>query len=279
MEWWRVNMNTVSMRRHSLLLVMLCWWSVSVLATDEDGSSFRTVLWRGVPLSMSMAVGQEKILAFSEDVQWSVPRELIGIVRGEAMAGKVYLSTETPFDKARFRFRGIDSNRHYVIDLSASEQGQAGAVRIRLEEPEAAVSGNAASTASGERPSGIPQLTRYAFQSVYAPERLIDRPRDVADARLVRVDALEHLLVGHRVLARPLAQWRSESGDYAIAISLENQESRTITLDPRRMRRSDRWLSLAMINDRLGPRGSRHDRTTIVIVADGRWSEVSEWLR
>lgn len=96
---------------------------------------------------------------------------------------------------------------------------------------------------------------------------------------MARAEPIEHLVVGYRITARPLAQWRSESGDYAIAIALENQEARTVTLDPRKMRRSDRWLSLAMINDQLGPRGTRGDSTTIVIVADGRWDEVSEWLR
>lgn len=272
-------MNTVSMKRHSLLLLIVCLLYSLAISAEDNTNAYRTVFWRGTPVSLSMAVGQEKILSFSEDVQWSVPKALIGIIRGEAVAGQVYLTSDIPFDKARFRFRGIDTNRHYVIDLSASDQGQSEAVRIRIDEPDDRAARSPVPASDQQRPSGIPQLTRYAFQSVYAPERLIDKPWDVEQARLVRVETLEHLLVGYRVRARPLAQWRSHTGDYAIAIALENQEARTITLDPRKMRRSDRWLSLSMINDQLGPRGSRQGKTTIVIVADGRWGEVSEWLR
>ena len=97
------------MKHRSLLLITLWLWSVTVLATDDDTGIYRTVIWRGVPLSMSMAVGQEKILAFREAVPGSVPRELIGIVRGEAVAGYsdldfwIFLDTAVFHDETRFK--------------------------------------------------------------------------------------------------------------------------------------------------------------------------------
>ena len=281
------------------VLVLIGVLSQSVLANETDGVVFREVISRGLPIPVSMRVGEEKVLSFTEDVQWSLPRELIGIATGEAVAGNVYIKTPQAFESARFRFRGIDSNRYYVVDITASDRGEPGPVKINAEQPVAsAATGAQTQAAPGtqvpaqpglqpvelpvvetRRPSGIPQLTRYAFQMVYSPDRLIDAPWDVEEARLSSPVPIDNMLVGHAVTATPLAQWRTATGDYAIAVGIENQESRSVELDPRMMRRNDRWISLAMINDRLSPRGSRGDRTTIVIVADGRWTEVSEWLR
>jgi|GEM_PF-3254292 len=267
-----------------VLLMLVAWVSLPCMAEEQSDTTaaehLRTVVARNVPIALSMRVGQEKVLSFDEDVQWSVPNELIGIATGEAVAGNVYLSSQETFEKARFRFRGIDSNRYYIIDITASDRGEPGPIRVKAADAAqpADTTGNPVDSSS-QRPSGIPQLTRYAFQAVYAQERLIERPWDVSEARINRDASLERLFVGATVIARPLAQWRSQSGDYAIALALENQEMQEIELDPRRMRRNARWVSMAMIQDRLAPRGLRGDTTTIVIVADGRWSEVSTWLR
>lgn len=238
----------------------------------------RTVVWRGVPISLTMQQGSEKVIGFPEDVQWSLPSDLVGLVAGEAIAGNLLLTTDTVFEKKRFRFRGIDSNRHYIVDLTSNEHGESRRIKI-INEADARIEAKEGGVGQEERrPSGIAELTRVAFQSVYSPERLIKLPWDVTRVPIASRRIYEHLIVGAQVVVEPVAQWQSKAGDYAIAISIENKSNRVVEIDPRAMRRNKRWLSIAMINDYLAPMGVRGSKSALVIVSDGRWSEVSTWL-
>jgi len=101
-----------------------------VLAQDQPADPYRTVVWKERPIAVSMVIGQEKIFSFDEDVQWSIPRELIGLVEGESVGGQVFITASSQFEKARLRFRGLKTNTFFIIDITASERGDSTPIRV-----------------------------------------------------------------------------------------------------------------------------------------------------
>lgn len=235
-----------------------------------------TVIWRNKPLSITLVPGVEKALVFDEDVQWSIPKSLLGIVSGEASSGVVYLTSKESFEKRRFHVRGIDSNTYYLLDITASDDGDAQPLQIV---DQARFSASAPRIAGEvKQPSGLIELARFAFQWLYAPGRLIAQPDDVLAVPLKNKRVLMRLVVGHDVQTKPVKQWRSAQGIYAVALELSNTGSLPITLDPQIMRSDPRWLSIAAVTHTLAPKNQHGDRTMVVVLSETPWQEASQWL-
>ena len=77
------------------ILAILLLITVAGSAYSQELTSYRTVVYSNLPIPFTLRAGKEKIVSFSEDVQWSIPRELTGIVSGEAVAGTVYLTSSS----------------------------------------------------------------------------------------------------------------------------------------------------------------------------------------
>lgn len=263
-----------------LVSIFIALWLGPATANTLDRESYRTIVWRDRPIAISLVPGREKILSFSEDVQWTVPRELVGIVTGEALAGQVFLTANAAFENQRFRFYGIDSNRYYVLDITASERGEENPLKIRIDPAANDRSGESGSpSVPVSRASGIVELTRYAVQAMVSPERLITPLPDVREVRLKSTEVKERMVPGADVRIRPLAQWRSDSGLYAIGLHVQNVSRAYVELDPRTIRSDSRWKTLALMTGVLTPANQVGDATVAVVIADAAWAEVSQWLR
>jgi len=107
----------------------------------------------------------------------------------------------------------------------------------------------------------------------------VQAPWDVTSVRIQNTEPKYRLLPGYSVRLTPIAQWKNTDGRYAIALELKNEESRSVPLDPRRIRSESSWRSFATLTDVLEPSGRRGDTTTAVLISNGIWGEVSEWLR
>jgi len=258
------------MIRVLLLLLM----SSSAFASE---SAMKTLIWRNKPISITLVPGLEKAIVFNEDVQWSIPRKLLGIVSGEAASGTLLLKTRDALTQQRFHVRGIDSNTYYLLDITASASGNPQPVSI-IDPPEtASIEGE--SDIKRPKATSLIELTRFVFQWLYAPGRLIQQPPDVESVALKNTDALKHLVLGRDVLAQPIRQWRTRQGLYAIALELLNQEDRSLSLDARTMRSDPRWLSLAMHRAKLSAKHAHGDSTFVVVLAESYWQEARRWLR
>lgn len=255
------------------LVWLLLFGSASISVNAQEPL---TLVWRNKPLTMSMVPGVEKVLVFSEDVQWSIPRNLIGVVTGEAASGVVLLKTSEAFEQARFHFRGLDSNTFYVLDINASATGDTQTVKIT--DVQQLSDKSPSSDVKPENASGLIELARFTFQWLYAPERLIKQPADVSHVPLKSSGILTRLIVGANVTARPIRQWRTTGALFAVALELVNQESRTVSLDPLTMRSDPRWLSIAALTDSLSDVNTPGERTVVVVLSETPWQEASQWL-
>ena len=266
-----------------MILVVLSLIGVAANAQEQDDfgqqSVYRTIVWRERPVAISMVPGKEKILSFSEDVKWGIPKSLVGIVSGEAVAGQVFLNSKSKFTKQRFRFYGIDSNRYYLLDITASSRGDETPLQILYQENvPAQVRNQGGENTQASAPSNLVELTRFAFQSIYSPERLIEPLRDVSKIRVKDKSIKNHILTGASVAVTPIAQWRTDDGRYVVGLRIQNHEARDVELNPTQMRYGERWRTMALYSSFLSPVNALGDSTTAVVIADGAWEEISQWL-
>ena len=119
-------------------------------------------------------------------------------------------------------------------------------------------------------------LTRYAFQNIYSPDRLIKDLVGVFQIPVVDL-AYTHLVVGSMVSARPVAQWKNEDR-YVTALLLRNVGHREVQLDPRFFRGSRFWETASLISSNLSPSEHYGDVTAMVVISDKKWEDYEQWL-
>ncbi len=264
--------------KYVIALIFMAFATASSGANSLDQSGYQTLPWRGFPIRISVVPGEEQIIHFGEAVRWSLPKNLMGRVTGESIAGTMYLTANAEFDNTRFHFQALDSNTMYLLDITANRDAVTRPIRVVDATGEQAVNQGTVKRTQ-KKPSGYVDLTRFVFQTIYSPERLIDELHDVTKIRLRREAPKKHLIPGANVTITPMAQWRTDSGLYAIGIFLKNNENRVVQIDPRRLRADPRWKTLSLLNGVLAPMNTVGDSTTMVVIADGNWMEVSQWLR
>lgn len=250
-----------------------------VSANSLDESSFQTIGWRGFPIRISVIPNQERIIDFGEAVQWSLPNELIGMVQGQSIAGKMYFTALTEFPNTRFHFRSLDSGVIYILDITGTDDGESSPLRVINALNEGTNNGGLPVNKKAEVTVGYAELSQYAFQEVYAPDRLVKKPNGVHNVNLRSNTPLKRLIPNAEVTITPMAQWKTKRGLYATALFVKNTENRVVQIDPRNIRSDPRWKALSMINGVLSPVNTIGDTTTLVVVSEGSWSEVSKWLR
>ena len=240
-----------------------------------------TVVYDRAPISLPVPVGTERIVTFPERVQVGVTPEVFGKVRIQTVGDTIYLKAHQTFAESRIPVRGRDSNTIFLIDLRAEEGAPSEAVIVRVDPPTSASAPVAAVTqpaVSEQRPQhGYAALTRFAAQSVYAPERLIEPLDGVGRVSIAQAE-LPHLVQGGFLEASPLASWRSTDGLYVTAIQLRNRTSEPLQVDPRLLR--GRYATTTLHHQTVGPRGDTSDTTVAYVVHERRFEEAAQpWSR
>lgn len=268
------------------LILIVAGFSSNVYS--QEMTSYRTVVYSNLPVPFTMRVDEEKILSFPEDVQWSIPRELTGIVSGEAVAGNVYLTSSSAFETTRFHFRGIDSTQHYIFDITASESGEKTALRVLTQSTSSKADSDTGSHTSSQSASRMPspqkrmgmaEVIRAVYQDIYAPDRFLDSSTRLSSKTFENPPTYTRLLPGHDVLAIPFSQWWTTDGLYATALHITNNEPYTIRIDPRKLRSSPDWIAFSSIANELHPANQYGDKMIAVVITRQSFTDISDWMK
>ena len=270
------------------ILAILLLITVAGSAYSQELTSYRTVVYSNLPIPFTLRAGKEKIVSFSEDVQWSIPRELTGIVSGEAVAGTVYLTSSSEFETTRFHFRAIDSNQHYIFDITSSDTGETTPLRVltqsRVSDTELDTRSHTAASPSSRTPStgrkmGMAEVIRAVYQDIYAPERLLESSANLSSKTFDNPPTYTRLLPGHDVLAIPFSQWWTTDGMYATALHITNNEPYLIRIDPRKIRSSPDWIAFSSISKELLPANQYGDKIVAVVITRQSFVDISDWMK
>ena len=282
-----------------VMALLLCVPAVAqdqAKAVQGSGGSggWKTIPYQSVPIKLSIQVGKESILQFPWRVSMGSSSEMQGMVRNVPIGDAVYLTPLAPFENARFWAESKGDGSMMIIDISATQDAPPKMVRFVDDrasgQPPPAASTNASacqgagcagqSNTQREAKGGnqvaehsYMSLARYAFQSLYSPERLIEPLDGVSEQPLKGGIAINDLVPGQRVTAKPAVEWRTSAGLFVTALLVRNAELHDVDLDPRRLRHSRDWLSSAFWSNQLSPSGSIGDETTMVVISRSAWRD------
>jgi integrating conjugative element protein (TIGR03749 family) len=253
------------------------------------------VLWRGLPLPVSLVVGQERRIDFPEPMaDLDVPQAVTAHSRLVLTpTGQLHWQAQEPFPAARVLATSV-SGTLYQLDVRADKEGAplpplvirdpvvaaltpAGAGGGATAVPGAVAPDAVAAAlipdflkqgAHGVTPADRPDyvaLTRFALAHYLGPARAIPSldaspapvpPRALDDGLRVQ-DAL--------ITVRPLASWQI-GAHYVTALGVTNRRPFPVDFDPRALRGDLRFA--AALHPTLAPAGSGHQHTVWAVVTD-----------
>lgn len=236
--------------------------SMEVFAIDAEH-----VLWDKTPIHLSISLNEERLVHFPQAIS------IIDNEAGEKIAvlkiqDALYLKGKESFDNKRLLVQLMPQGEVIILNLSANEKITANKpVEILLENKEES-NNNQPETANSFDINSI-TLTRFAIQSLYAPQRLLVIPEGVGRIPMQTRKQIS-LIYGASMESRPLISWHG-GAFYVTAVELKNLLNKEIVVDPRRM--VGNWQTATFYpTNTLAPRG-KEDTITVFLVSDRPFNE------
>lgn len=251
------------MKNLVLMIIVMMFCSSGIAGESEK------IKWDKNPIAITLPINKERMIIFPSEVRVNVPPQIRHQLRTISNDGVVYLQAGTSFDKQRVKVQVIKTGKIILLDLAASEKRtKATTIEILVPTP---VTEHQQPSINDERatPLDYVQLTRFAAQSMYAPERLIEVPKTVSRSQL-ELGAMDTLIRGHITRAQPMVSWQS-NGVYVTAVKLTNLTKNKIILDPRDIR--GRWEAATFQHVTLGPQGTTEDTTSLYLISKRSYEE------
>jgi integrating conjugative element protein (TIGR03749 family) len=257
------------------------------LSSPRSDEAVERILWDGVPIAVTIAVGRERIIQFPGSVRLGIPSQLVQHLRTQSQRGSVYWLATRPFSATRIQVQDSQSGQFYLVDLTATDKptsrSRIEVINTTAQAPEAAqlIHSDALAETSNviaQEPPKSPRherqktssvsdytvLTRYAAQQLYAPARLLKTPEGIHTASF-NSDSSESLIRGGDILAEPVAAWR-KGNLYVTAVKLTNRSAHTVVLDPRLLR--GQWRTATFQHAQLGAAASDTNVTALYLISD-----------
>ncbi len=270
---------------YGLIIGAYVWPLLSLADTPPQSR----VVWDKRPIPITLTVGQERLVHFPSDVRYWMPESIRDRVSMLSANGVVYITAHMPLETTRIRVQSLVTHTMYLLDLNTSdiEQHRSDIVVTDQDFVEN-VAKQASSNDTASSGDWFVRLTRYAAQTLYAPERLHPSDRDITSIRLAHLHSLP-LIRGGFIKAIPLRSWRG--GGYTVtAVQLRNLTSEHIdivheaTRAERAMHRllvldediRGDWLALTTQHRALAPRESGGEWTTLYVISQRSFDESME---
>lgn len=241
------------------------------------------VVFDGSPITLSVHKDIERQVVFPKHASI-----MIG-VKADNMAGFKTLSSvdnrvfiqmsEAGIERQKIIFKDSVTGTNFVFDVKPSEDDSLDPlVNIHLpkNKSKAAVGTGGDHKATQNKINSYPFLTRYVFQHVYSPKRLVkDHP--LIQRVSVEPKAVHNLfgcLGGSTacvdVSAKPIVSYRTERF-YASAIEISNVSNQAVEVDARMILRSPRdLLAASFMHHRLLPRNTGNKSKTVLVLIHKR---------
>jgi len=256
--------------------------SAFALGLMPKGEAVEVLRWERLPLTVSLVVGEERVVFLDRNVRVGVPDAVGERLRVQSAGGAIYLRANAPIESARLQLQDAETGALMLVDVTAAAAapGAAPLEPIRIidatrqaerDEKDRRDCRMSAECAADfmQAASGTPVpviLTRYAAQSLYAPLRTIEEVAGIVPVALPRNLTLETLLPGLAIRAKALAAWRL-ADHWVTAVRLTHTAQGWLTLDPRTLQGD--FVAATFQHPTLGPAGESTDTTVVYIVTRG----------
>lgn len=257
----------------------------------QEKPSQERVMWDKRPVDLALVIGQERMVHFPTDVRCWVPEAIRDKVSLMSANGVVYITALRPFERTRIRIQSLQSQRMYLLDAHAADAGTHADTLIVTDSDYIT---NAAKLDESESKSGagdwFVRLTRFAAQSLYAPERLHPTDKDITPIRVTLRSALP-LVRGGFIEATPIRSWRG-GGFSVTAVRIQNLTDEPIDIvheaTPAEWAMNrlldletdirGHWLAITAQHRDLAPRSEAGAVSTLYLISDRPFSESREGI-
>lgn len=240
----------------------LCLFLMAGMAISASDIKEEHVVWKKLPIDFVIPAGQERILNFNEPVILQ-DSELTGKdVSLSIHNGAVYIKSHQAFEPKRAQFKLVRSGQVVIVDISSREEEKDSSLLTVLTDSEES---NTPSVKEREYSHiNYISLTRFAIQSLYSPERLLEMPAGVSRAPMYTHKTVT-LVYGDAVMARPIVSWQG-GGLFVTAVLLKNKLQKSVTLEPESL--IGQWQTAVFYPaNTLAPKGEEGDTVTVIVTS------------
>ena len=246
---------------HFIFGIGLCILAfLAAMYAESEDVEVKELIYSDQPLEIRIPVDIPVEMRFPEPAEFGIPEELSDFLQIENLASTVYLTAKTSFPSKPVLVKLMHSNVPIVIRLTAN-MNQNGPYTYLIK------------TSERRKPVVPPvalspvELTRYAAQQLFAPDRLIPKSETIVRIR-VSTDPID-LSLDLDIQSHPIASWSSGSL-YVTAVKLENLSSTTKRLLPQDLRGN--WRTATYHHSRLLAHESDGDSSIVYLVSDKPFS-------
>ncbi|WP_262947522.1 TIGR03749 family integrating conjugative element protein [Xenorhabdus indica] len=245
----------------------LGWGSLLLFSVGTQADEL--MKWERIPLSLSLKVGQERIIFADRNVRIGLPPSLSDKLRVQSAGGAVYLKASSAFPQTRLQLQDSENGEIILLDITASKTGATEPVRIVYpDEKQPLPTDKSQQQNNAKLLVPVPvALTRYAAQQLYAPLRTVEPVAGIQPVNLHLSSSITTLYPSEPIAITPLAGWRLHNHT-VVALKLRNPTQRKITLNPRALQ--GQFVAATFQHRWLGETGTPEDTTVLYLVTKGQ---------
>ncbi len=251
------------------------------LASHAIESTPEHIIWNKTPIAVYLPVGKERMIHFPGSVQVGYDKTILTDehIRIQNNQGTLYLLAKKEFPAERIQVK-LESGKIILLDVSAKKLASCTPLEIVVSEdkPISSPFETTEPAHQNQNPKSVEedhsnltttiitpiQLTRFAAQQLYAPQRLLTQLNNIYRVPMHTKKTVDLVLDGS-VTAMPLASWRG-GDEFVTAILLRNNLPQTLTLHPQDL--CGQWQTATFFpKNELAPRGNVKDSTTVFLVS------------
>ncbi len=252
--------------------------------------AIQTIKWDKTAIPLELIVGVEQMIHFEGPATVGLPATLAntGVFRHLFASNTAYWKAMVPFDSQRIKIRLDNTGEFLLFDVSAITQKKP----PKTKEPLSIIVSHEEEkqTIIGVQKTEVEKITmfdliRYAVQSDYSPERVIQSLTGVRKIKNKYARELSQLYNHADNINLDMTIRNSWSADkwYVTAITVSNRTAKDISVDPSLMQHTakrsvngvrNHFVATAMVNRKLGARGTKHESTIMYIVTQRPFTTV-----
>lgn len=224
------------------------------------------VLWDKTPILLELPLNEERLVHFPQAIS-IIDNEAADKIAVLKVQDTLYLKGKETFQNKRLLVQLMPQGEIIILNLNVSDKAHdVKPVDILLEAKEDTT--NPTQETNNPLDLNAVTLTRFAIQSLYAPQRLLVIPDGLGRVPMQTRKQIS-LFYGASIEARPLISWHGGSF-YVTAVELKNLLNKEMIVDPRQM--TGNWQTATFYpTNTLAPRG-KEDTTTVFLVSDRPFS-------
>lgn len=244
-------------------------------------SAVEHVVFDGSPITLSVHKDIERQIVFPKNASIMIgvkAENMTGFKTLSSVDNRVFIQeSEKGIERQKIIFKDSVTGINFVFDIKPSEDSKLDPlVNIHLPKSKAVVGTGGDHKVTQNKINSYPFLTRYVFQHVYSPERL------VKDHSLIQRVSVESKVVRNLfgcfeggtacvdVTAKPIVSYRTDRL-YASAIEISNTSSQAVEIDARMIIRSPQdLLAASFMHYRLLPSNTGSKSKTVLVLIHKR---------